>query len=212
MIKSILFDMDGVLVDTDRLHCISYIETLKKFGINLTKEEYYDFWTRRGKGIIGFIKERNILHDPEKIREHKRKLYHTRLKKDPLIIDGVLDKLKEFSSKHTLALVSSSYMIDMGRIMEITGLRDFFKVIISLDDVTEPKPSSEGFLLAAEKLGVKPEECAVIENAESGVIAAKNAGMFCVAIPTNETKDNNFSRADVVIKSIKELNERIWQS
>ncbi len=209
-IEAILFDMDGVLVDTEQLHCKSYIIALKKYGIELIEEEYFTEWTRKGKGITDYIKERNLSLNTEEIRAVKRALYHQMLKEKLRTLPGIRSLLKKAKGEYMIALVSSSYRIDVELILELTKLRKYFDVVISKDEVSRIKPDPEPFLLAAKKLGVEPYGCLVIEDAEKGVIAAKAAGMRCVAMPSVCTRDNDFSKADYIVKDIKGVSRIIY--
>jgi len=90
-------------------------------------------------------------------------------------------------------------------ILKSADLEKYFLTIITAEDVKREKPAPDGFLLAAKNLRVDPRECFVIEDAEKGVIAAKDAGMKVIAIPNKKTSDNDFSRADLIIENIRSL-------
>lgn len=209
-IKAILFDMDGVLVDSEHFHCKSYIKALEKYGIYLTEEEYFLEWTRQGKGIRDFLIKRGIKLNAEEIREVKREIYHQMLREHLKPMEGMRELLDELDKTFKLALVSSSYKVDIELILELTKLEKYFDCIVAKDDVSKIKPDPEAFLLAAKKLNVRPEECIVVEDAEKGVIAAKKGGMKCIAIPCKYTMDNDFSGANTVVRNVQELKKRIY--
>lgn len=89
--------------------------------------------------------------------------------------------------------------------MKTAGLKKYFDIRVNGNDVKKSKPNPDLYLLAAEKLGVKPKECVVIEDSVTGIHAAKNAGMFCIAVPNKYIKNGDFSKADIIVKSLKEI-------
>jgi beta-phosphoglucomutase-like phosphatase (HAD superfamily) len=103
-----------------------------------------------------------------------------------------------------LALVSSTPKENIELITEKLGIKKYFSLFINGDDVKEGKPSPRAFLLAAEKLGVEPKNCVVIEDAIVGVQAAKRAGMYCIAV-TNAHPQEDISEADIVVNSLEEI-------
>ncbi|MCK5177467.1 MAG: HAD family phosphatase [Candidatus Aenigmarchaeota archaeon] len=205
MIQGILFDMDGVLVDTEPLHCRGVIEALKKYNVILTEEKFYELWTRRGGGIADFVKEKNISADPNIIREEKRKIYRKLLEKELKMYDGVDKTLCQLSEKYPLALVTASRRKDADLILNMTQIKKYFNWTVTNDDVKHRKPDPEGFLLAGKKLNINPENLLVIEDAQKGIIAAHKAGMKSVAIPNKYTTQNDFSLAGKIINSINDL-------
>jgi HAD superfamily hydrolase (TIGR01509 family) len=206
MIKGIIFDLDGVIVDTEFLHYKSYSEILDKYNVKLSEQEYYDFWTRKGKDIRDFIVEKKVDIDSEKIREEKRAIYYDRLKKELRLYEDADKIITKLSKKFSLALVTNSHKRDTSLILRKFGLTKYFKVIITREDIKNKKPDPEGFLLASQKLGIKPRHILVIEDAEKGIIAAHKAGMKSIAIPNKYTKDNNFSLAGEIVESINKVN------
>jgi len=104
-----------------------------------------------------------------------------------------------------LAIVSSTPKKNIDLVVETLGIEKYFKLFVNGDDVTEGKPSPQCFLLGAEKLGIPPEQCVVMEDAIVGVRAAKRAGMYCIAI-TNTCPRQDIAEADVVVDSLTEIN------
>jgi HAD superfamily hydrolase (TIGR01509 family) len=205
MIKSLLFDMDGILVDTEPIMARVVALALADQGLHVTELEYYDNWTKKGKGIADFIKEKNISFDFDRYRSTRNKIYLESLKTNIPIFDGAKETIAELSKTYKLGLVSSSSRVFVHFILKSTGLEKYFFTIITAEDVEKEKPAPDCFLLAAERLAVEPEECVVIEDAEKGILAAKNAGMKAIAIPNKSTSDNDFSCANLILESIKSL-------
>jgi len=205
MIKSLVFDMDGILVDTEPIMARVVALALADQGLHVTELEYYDNWTKKGKGIADFIKEKNISFDFDRYRSTRNKIYLESLKTNIPIFDGAKETIAELSKTYKLGLVSSSSRVFVHFILKSTDLEKYFFTIITAEDVEKEKPAPDCFLLAAERLAVEPEECVVIEDAEKGILAAKNAGMKAIAIPNKSTSDNDFSCANLILESIKSL-------
>jgi len=205
MIKSLLFDMDGILVGTEPVMARAVMLALAEQGLRLTEQEYYNHWTRKGKGILDFVNEKRVPLDVKKYRSTRNRIYLEFLRINIPVLDGVKETIAELSKTYKLGLVSSSSREFVLFILKSIDLEKYFSTIITSEDVKEEKPSPEGFLLAAERLQVEPKECIVIEDAEKGILAAKNAGMKAIAIPNKYTSNNDFSCADLVLESIKSL-------
>jgi HAD superfamily hydrolase (TIGR01509 family) len=197
--------MDGILVDTEPMMAKSVMLALAEQGVHLAEQDYYDNWTRKGKGIVDFIQGKNLTLDVKKYRTTRNKLYLEFLRINIPLMSGVKETVAELSQIYKLGLVSSSGREFVQAILKSTDLEKYFLTIVTAEDVKREKPAPDGFLLAAKKLRVDPRECVVIEDAEKGVIAAKDAGMKVIAIPNRKTSDNDFSRADLIIENIGSL-------
>ena len=197
--------MDGLLVDSEPVHARNSLQALEKQGVKISEQEFYAHWTRAGKTIHHFNEERGAKVDISKYRKDKQEAYLDLVKTHLKPMPGALQKVRELKKHFKLALVSASTGEEVRIILEHVGLQNTFDLIISADDVKNPKPAPDAFLLAASKLDVRPEECLVLEDAWKGVEAAHRAGMKVVAIPCAYTKDNDFSKADKVLGSLKEL-------
>ncbi len=197
--------MDGILVDTEPIMAKSVMLALADQGVNFDEQDYYDNWTRKGKGIVDFIKGKNIAVDIKKYRASRNKIYLEFLKTNIPLISGAKETIAELSKTYKLGLVSSSSREFVHTILKSTDLEKHFSTVITAEDVKREKPAPDGFLLAAKRLQADPKECVAIEDAEKGVIAAKDAGMKVIAIPNGKTSDNDFGRADLILENIKSL-------
>lgn len=212
MIKGIIFDMDGVLVNTEPLHYKSYREALKPHGIDLIEEEYYHRWVKEGKGIVDFAQAHGLQLDSEAFRVRRRKIYMALLKDYLEIIPQAPEKVKELSAQYYLALVSSSHSENINAILKMIQLKKYFSVVVGADHVTRIKPAPDGFLLAVQEMHLHPSECVVIEDAEKGILAAHAAGMKSLAIPTEITKNHDFSKATRILKNITHVTPELINS
>lgn len=186
-IKAVLFDMDGLMVDTESLATEAFIHSAKKQGYDMTKEEtllvlgfttksIYEFWENyfKNSGVSG----KQLVDDHYKYIENI--LFTTGPRKMPYI-EELLKYLKE--NNYKVAVASSSNIEHIINNMEKTGLKKYIDEFASGAEVENGKPAPDVFLLAAERLGVKPEECLVLEDSKAGVLAGSSAGAKVIMVP-----------------------------
>ncbi len=208
IIKAVIFDMDGVISDSQPIHAGLEELLLKEHGINLSA----DYLTMNYAGIPDRECARMIFAeygkevDLNKFVENKWARILEFAKGRIVAIEGAVDLIEKLKKNNFLLAVASSSIpefIDL--VLSELKVKDKFDVLTSGKEVKLGKPSPDIFLLTARKLGVSPQECLVIEDAEHGVVAAKKAGMKCVWLTNRETLPNNEYRADIIVRSLKEL-------
>ncbi|MBD3387561.1 MAG: HAD-IA family hydrolase [Candidatus Altiarchaeales archaeon] len=213
MIKAVLFDLDGVIVDSETISREASDTVLSEVGIHQTEEERKRVFGRRTiDNYRDAIKARNLDLDPGELVEKKNRVFADliRGRLDPL--PGVLDligKLKDDRVK--VAVVSSSPLDRVNASLEEVGLLLEFELILSGDCCEKGKPDPEPFLLAAEQLGVEPGECVVIEDAEAGIRAGKAAGMKVLAVRSPNTHGQDLGLADLVVDSLEEVDGEVLE-
>jgi HAD superfamily hydrolase (TIGR01509 family) len=205
MITTAIFDLDGLLADTERLHCRAYQLALLEHDIHLTAADYGEHWVRCGKGISDWVSQHGLDLDPEALRARKASHYQEILCSSLRPMEGAEALLNRLSGAMRIGLASSSYRDAVDGVIFGLGIADYFETIVSGLDVSRVKPAPDIFLEAAKRLGVAPSECAVLEDAEKGVIAAHAAGMRCVAVPNDYTRDHDFSQATHICSSLNEV-------
>jgi HAD superfamily hydrolase (TIGR01509 family) len=205
MIRAVLFDLDGLLIDSEGLHFACWRDALASVEFTLTEQCYLDHWTRAGLGIADFCAGHGISRDPGLLRQLKARLYERRVLTDLQLMPGARRCLEELLGHKRLALATAGYPEAVNPALEKLGLRPYFQAIVTRHDVQRFKPAPDVFLRAAQRLNVEPAHCLVLEDAEKGVIAAHAAGMKCIAIPTAHTADNDFSLATKVLPSLSEV-------
>jgi HAD superfamily hydrolase (TIGR01509 family) len=190
--KAVLFDMDGVIVDSEPLHVAAFQTILKRYGHDLSKEKYKQHFAGRTdeagfKQYFDFIGESVEL---PVIMDEKARAY-LELAADQLVpYPGVIDFIRDLVLHDIpLALVTGSLRAEAEATLKAFNLTNSFEVIIAAEDISQSKPSPEGYLKAAKTLGCEPIDCIVIEDAPSGVKAASAAGMRCLAITTTHTEE-----------------------
>jgi beta-phosphoglucomutase family hydrolase len=204
--KAVIWDMDGIIADTRLGHFKSWQYVFRKKGTVYTDEDSRRNFGRRNDAIIHDILGESISDEELKAIGFEKEDYFRRNAKDSIIaFPGVLKLLSELKSNGFAAAVASSAPLENVRlILSALGITDKFRTIVSGEDVTEGKPHPQVFLLAAEKLGVKPECCIVIEDAIAGVAAAKSAGMRCIAV-TNTHPAEKLRQADLIVASLEQV-------
>lgn len=205
MITTILFDLDGLLADTERLHCQAYRDVLAAEGVALSEAEYAEHWVRSGKGIADWLTARGHAHDPLAVRAVKAKRYLDLLACELRPMAGALELLASLHGRKKVGLASSSYRDAVDGVLEGLKIGHYFQAIVSGLDVERVKPAPDIFLAAARRLDATPANCLVLEDAEKGVIAAHAAGMRCIAVPNGYTRHHDFSKATAVCSSLTEI-------
>ena len=204
-VTAIICDLDGLLTDTETLHYKSYREIFPEFGFEISESDYAEHWIRDGQGIAEYVARHGLTCEPEDIRRRKIDVYLRLLKTEVQPMPGALAFLDRVYGRYRLAVASSSYAVSVGGVLRALGITDRFDAIVCGDQVAKAKPDPEIFLRAAQQLGVAPDECVVLEDAEKGVRAAHAAGMRCLAVPNRFTRGTDFSRASLIVSSLDEI-------
>jgi len=206
MIKAVIFDMDGLMVDSELFQSMAFKKILKRYGIEAKEEIVQVIGIREVENWEIIKKKYGLKEDTAKLMKERGKIYIKILKEKAVAMPGLyklIDSLKK--SGYKIALASSSVYEHVQIVLKKLKLQKDFNIIISGGDVNRGKPDPEVYLITAKKLSVKPIDCLVLEDAYTGVIAAKNAKMKCIAVPNKYTKNQDFSKADLVVKSLEEI-------
>jgi len=209
MLKAVLFDMDGVIVDTEPLHRKAYFKMFEDVNINVGEELYDSFTGQATLPICRTLCQHfDLSHAPEHLVSTKRKHFKYLFENDSdlSLLDGVHDLIKNYHENGlTLVLASSASMPNINRIFERFDLDKYFKAKISGADLKASKPHPEIFTKAAELAGEHPNHCMVIEDSTNGIAAAKAANIYCVGFKSPHSANQDYSKADRVITSFEEI-------
>ncbi|MCI7740317.1 MAG: HAD family phosphatase [Clostridiales bacterium] len=215
MLKGIIFDMDGVLINTEPLHYRVWKKTFQQKGLEIEYENY--------KGCIGST----VGYLLDLIQKHYGVDFHDDLELVPLQrknkaemiakegfpkIPGVPQMLERVhEGGFLMAVASSSPEVYINQVIEMLGVKDYFQVLCSGENVKNPKPAPDVFLKAAKELGLSVDECLVIEDSTNGCRAAKAAGMVCLGYDNPDSGDQDLSIADGVIDDYEKLDAGFLQ-
>ncbi len=209
MLKAVLFDMDGVIIDTEPLHRKAYHQMFDEVKINVNEELYSSF---TGQSTINICKRLvdhfNLEHQPDHLVGLKRKHYKVLFENDKelALIDGVLERIRDYHSNNvTLIVASSASMNGINQIFERFDLNQYFSGKFSGADLKKSKPHPEIFNKAAAATGYPKSECMVIEDSTNGIKAANAAGIFCVGFKSPHSVNQDYASADFVISDLNEI-------
>ncbi len=204
MIKAVIFDRDGVLLDSEYTNVRSGELAFKELGVTLTDAEKKSIVGRHPEEYAQPILTKHNL-DYDKLEELLDDRYYELLESTP-IFEETIQLVKDIYARGiALALCTSSEKASTIKLLERMGIQDLFKVIVTHEDCSKHKPDPAPYLVTAQKLGVAPQDCLVIEDSEVGLQAALGAGMKCVIIYNTYTKGHDFSGAQQVVDSAGKL-------
>jgi len=202
-----LFDLDGVIIDSSEFHKQSWVVLMSSKGINFSEEDFKITFGKRNEEILKDYFPDLPESEIKKMSYEKEELYRKLAKGNIKPIDGSIDTLRLIRENgFKIALVSSTPKENIDFIFKELKLDNFFDAVVSGTDIKQGKPNPECYLVAAAKLGVKPQRCYVVEDSEHGLEAGKRSGTKCIGITTTHKKLKN---ADIVVNNFYEMNELI---
>ncbi|WP_341221632.1 HAD family phosphatase [Polaribacter atrinae] len=212
-IKCVIFDMDGVIIDSEEIHKKAYYETFASIGVTVSDDLYK---TLTGSSTINafqkLVAHFNLDLDPEELVLNKRKRYVNFFENDPTLhlVKGVEELIKHCHNKGlTLILASSSAMVNIDRVFNRFNLNQYFTAKISGADLPQSKPNPEIFEKAAILGNTPKENCVVIEDSDNGVKAANDAGIFVFGYRNPLAEDQSLINADFIVNNFKRLHKII---
>ena len=201
--KAVIFDMDGVIVDSLMVHYSAYVDIFKRHGIEFDYDSYLSYtgtpsmemlehvFTKHGKKAdikaLSFEKFGVVEKNVDKVKP----------------VDGIHDLLKRLhQAKFKMAVATGAHRAFVDLVLKQVGIVDYFQAIVTLENVKKGKPDPEVFLIAANAIGVEPEDCIVLEDGKNGMVAAKKAGMRCIGLVDDKKKEYP---CDVKVETLSEI-------
>ncbi|WP_289659313.1 HAD family hydrolase [Flavobacterium panacagri] len=211
MIKTVIFDMDGVIVDTEPVHRYAYYLQFSELNIEVPEEMYTSFTGFSTRNTFQALKDYfpSVEQEVEDLIQRKRSIFNDAFdtKEDLYLLDGVEDLIKDlYHNGIQLILASSASKVTIDRVFTRFNLHQYFTDIVSGEDFPQSKPNPAIFNHAA-SLSIAPKEnCIIIEDSTNGIKAAKAAGIYCVGYRSQHSNLQDYSEADLVIDHFNELN------
>ncbi|HPC95502.1 MAG TPA: HAD family phosphatase [Sedimentisphaerales bacterium] len=203
--KGVIFDMDGVLVDSGWAHRQAWFDLAETEGLAMSDEFFRRTFGMQNDTILPMLRPGISKPEMDRLSDYKERRYRELVASQPRAADGVLALLSDLKvSGFRLAIGSSAPRANLDVFWGPLGLADYFEAVVTKEQVIEGKPSPETFLKAAGMLSLAPQRCVVVEDALHGVQAARAAGMPVVAVTTTRSRAE-LAHADRVVDSLAEL-------
>lgn len=214
-IKAVIFDMDGVIVDSEPIHELAEAQICREFGMEVPREEWDNFRGKKLEDIFSYASGKyGSGNEPiEKMIERKIEVYLARALEDMRLVDGVREFLEELknSRRYRFALTTSGRKFQQEKILAKFGFAGFFDIMVTADDVNQGKPHPEPYLITVEKLAEHPNQCLVIEDSDNGILSAKAADCQTCGITTTFSRERlDAAGADIIISGFSELGKILF--
>jgi HAD superfamily hydrolase (TIGR01509 family) len=209
--SAIIFDLDGVIVDSEPLQFEAYAEVLAALGVRISREEYGREWVGAGQGPEYAVRAYCLSITPAELRARKSAVYQRRLRVEAKLNRGALEALERLGADYCLALATNSSRVDTDIVLDRFDLGRHFAVIVTRELYAERKPAPDAYLTAARHLDVRPRRCVVVEDSWRGVAAAHRAGCACIVVPNELTANQDFSHANRVVGSLDDVTGELVQ-
>lgn len=210
MIKTVIFDMDGVIVDTEPVHKYAYFEHYKELNIPVTEELFATFTGQSTKNVYQILKDKfDLKEEVNDLVLRKRAIFNNAFdtKPDLYLIDGVEELIKDlYANKIELILASSASKSTIDRVFNRFQLDQYFSHKISGENFPKSKPDPAIFLHAAEIAKSEHDECIVIEDSTNGVEAAFCANLYCLGYKSVNSKKQNLEKANSIVDDFNQIN------
>lgn len=206
MVRALLWDNDGVLVDTEHLYLEATRDALAELGVALDLEAYRALSLTEGRSCFDLARDAGVAKEAIEAKRRERDArYHARVRAGVELIAGVRETLDALHGRLPMAIVTSSRPENLHAAHRHHAIDRYFDLVVASGDYARSKPHPDPYLEAAGRLGVAPEDCLVVEDSERGLMAALAAGMECWVIPNDLTRLGDFTRAHRVLESVREV-------
>lgn len=212
MFKVIIFDLDGLLVDSQPLQYQAYQQVFSNHGFPLTQVDWQE-WIDHSYSVQQWIQKNNLPLDGDSLRSEKKNIYDQLIRDELQLKPGARELIDELHGKFRLCIASSSRLESIELIVDKFGLQPKFEQLISDTEIVNGKPHPDIFLKTAEAMQVKPADCLVIEDSIAGLKAAKAANMICIICPDtfSHLPLIAFTEADKIVDNLNQVTSTVVQ-
>ncbi|WP_296786785.1 HAD family phosphatase [Selenomonas sp.] len=208
-IGAFIFDMDGVIIDSEPIHSRVKMDTFRHFGLPFDEADLIHYMGRTSgemfQEVIDSAGRRDLT--PEELTDYKHKHYLEVLKSGEIEpVKGTVELIKElYAAGIPIALATSSWPVVVDAVLDGFGIRPYFRSVLSGSELPASKPDPAIYQITAKRLGVNPADCVVLEDTRNGILAAKGAGMYCIAYRNPNSGKQDLSLADRIVEDIREI-------
>ena len=207
---TVLWDNDGVLVDTEGLYFRATKTVLQTIGIDLTPEQFIEISLRLGQTAFRLAADRGVsAEEIDRLRLHRDRLYVEALAAESRAVAGAEQVLQALHGRVRMGVVTSSRRAHFEVAHARTELTKYLDFVLTREDYEQSKPHPEPYLTALERYQLQPNECLVVEDSERGLAAATAAGLECLVVLTEWTRDGDFRKARKVLDDISSVTDEV---
>ncbi len=206
--QAFIFDMDGVIIDSEPIHCDVMREVLSKDHINITNDELNKYTGMTSSDVFSqLIIKYHLPYTPEEMTDEHMTMFKTYISSHHVEpIAGIRTLIEKLHKAHIpIAIASSSPLHVIRFVADSFNITDYFEFLLSGEDIAHSKPAPDIYLMAAAKLGLSTTECVVLEDSKNGTIAAKAAGAYCIGFINPNSGSQDLSKADITVKNISDI-------
>lgn len=208
-IGAVIFDMDGLIVDSEPIQSLAWEKLFRERRITPIFSKgglMHEIGPTSDDEYIKILERHNLKEDIEVVRTRRRAIFEELIQEKLMLMPGFYELINLLKKEKIKTAVASSRLIDhIHMMLDIVKVKNLFEVIVGPSPSLKRKPAPDIYLHAAHELGLKPEECLALEDSETGVISAYNAGMKVIAVPNKFTLNQNFSKADRVVSKLSDI-------
>jgi len=208
--RAVVFDMDGLMIDSEKIYWAVGREMAREFGKTLSDETLGDMMGRAPLESVALYRQAlGLTQSPQELLEMREARVERAMQAGIEPMPGLYETLEALHPDFKLAIATSAPSRFLNVVLDRLKLARYFSALQTSDDISRGKPDPEIYLKAIAKLGLKPAECFVLEDSSNGARAGKNAGAYVIAIPSEHTRRQDFSFVDYVASSLMDATAHI---